>query len=136
MQGKKYYARITDIQLADVPCMRSDKNALQKFTHGEAVAKGFRHMELRMWYVRQRYKQGDVLIDWMLKYLRTNWPSLGPEKHTRSLLEIYWDWVYWNKLCLMQWVRTTSLAESLRDLLVFLPPMQKLRGVLEAVIFT
>ena len=63
MQGKKYYARITDIQLADVPCMRSDKNALQNFIHGEGVAKEFRHMELRMRYVRQRYKQGDVLID-------------------------------------------------------------------------
>ena len=48
MQGKKYYARITDIQLADVPCMRSDKNALQNFIHGEGVAQGFRHMELRM----------------------------------------------------------------------------------------
>jgi hypothetical protein len=36
-----------------------------RFVHGEGVAKGVRHMELRMWYVRERYKKGNVLVEWM-----------------------------------------------------------------------
>jgi hypothetical protein len=29
------------------------------FVHGEGVARGVRHMELRMWYVREMYQRGD-----------------------------------------------------------------------------
>jgi len=32
---------------------------------GEGVAKGIRQFELRMWYVRERYKEGSVVIDWI-----------------------------------------------------------------------
>jgi len=54
------------IQLAGVLCMWSDNKAMVNFINGEGVAKGVRHMELRMWYVRERYKQGNVVIDWMI----------------------------------------------------------------------
>eukprot|EP01036_Dinobryon_divergens_P034000 gene34000-43929_t len=29
------------------------------------VAKGLRHMELRMWYVREKYKEGTYVLDYM-----------------------------------------------------------------------
>ena len=45
--------------------MWSDNKAMVNFIHGEGVAKGVRHMELRMWYVRERYKEGNVVVDWM-----------------------------------------------------------------------
>lgn len=70
-RGLKSQCRVSNImrelhiQLADVPCMWSDNKAMVNFIHGEGVAKGVRHMELRMWYVRERYKQGNVVIDWM-----------------------------------------------------------------------
>jgi hypothetical protein len=51
--------------LKTVPRLWSDNMAMVKFIQGEGIAKGVRHMELRMWYVRERYKQGNVVIDWM-----------------------------------------------------------------------
>ena len=51
--------------LNKVPHLWSDNLAMVKFVQGEGVAKGIRHVELRMWYVRERYKDGTVVIDWM-----------------------------------------------------------------------
>ena len=43
----------------------SDNEAMVDFVHGNGVAKGVRHMELRMWYVREKYKHGNVVLDYM-----------------------------------------------------------------------
>ena len=43
----------------------SDNQAMIDFVHGEGVAKGVRHMELRMWYTREEYKKGNVVVDYM-----------------------------------------------------------------------
>jgi hypothetical protein len=51
--------------MASVPKLWSDNKAMVDFVHGEGIARGVRHMELRMWYVREKYKQGDVVLDWM-----------------------------------------------------------------------
>jgi hypothetical protein len=70
-KGLKGNARVCNVvtelrqKLKDLPKLWSDNMAMVKFVQGEGVAKGVRHMELRMWYVRERYKQGSVLIDWM-----------------------------------------------------------------------
>ena len=70
-RGLKCNSRIVNVltelrlQMSTIPHLWSDNKAMVNFIHGEGVAKGVRHMELRMWYVRERYKQGNVLIDWM-----------------------------------------------------------------------
>jgi hypothetical protein len=51
--------------LKGIPQLWSDNASMVKFVQGEGVAKGVRHMELRMWWVRERYKQGNVLVEWM-----------------------------------------------------------------------
>jgi hypothetical protein len=43
----------------------SDNKAMIAFVRGEGVAKGVRHMELRMWYLREKYSQGCVDLDYM-----------------------------------------------------------------------
>ena len=71
-RGLKSNSRIVNVltelglHMNSVPKLWSDNKAMVNFIHGEGVAKGVRHMELRMWYVRERYKQGNVVIDWML----------------------------------------------------------------------
>lgn len=35
------------------------------FVKGEGVAKGVRHMELRMWYTREEYSKGIINLDYM-----------------------------------------------------------------------
>jgi hypothetical protein len=52
-------------KLKNLPKVWSDNLAMVRFVHGEGVAKGVRHMELRMWYDRERYKKGNVLVEWM-----------------------------------------------------------------------
>ena len=70
-RGLKANSRIVNImkelrqKLSELPRLWSDDEAVVNFVRGEGVAKGVRHMELRMWYVRERYKDGSVLIDWM-----------------------------------------------------------------------
>jgi hypothetical protein len=70
-KGMKGNSRVRNVmvelrqKLKNVPKLWSDNMAMVRFVQGEGVAKGVRHMELRMWYVRERYKQGSVLIDWM-----------------------------------------------------------------------
>jgi hypothetical protein len=43
----------------------SDNEAMIKFVHGDGVAKGVRHMELRMWFVREKYKYGDIILEFL-----------------------------------------------------------------------
>ena len=43
----------------------SDNEAMINFVHGEGVAKGVRHMELRMWYCREQYKNGKAKLEYM-----------------------------------------------------------------------
>jgi hypothetical protein len=70
-RGMKASSRTTNILkelrmvLSAVPHLWSDNLAMVNFVKGEGVAKGVRHVELRMWYVRERYKDGSVVIDWM-----------------------------------------------------------------------
>jgi len=70
-RGLKAQARVLNILeelrvgMASVPKLWSDNKAMVDFVHGEGIARGVRHMELRMWYVREKYKQGDVVLDWM-----------------------------------------------------------------------
>ena len=70
-KGLKGNSRVCNVvhelrqRLKNLPKVWSDNLAMVRFVHGEGVAKGVRHMELRMWYVRERYKKGDVLVEWM-----------------------------------------------------------------------
>ena len=70
-RGLKANSRIVNIlkelrqKISELPRLWSDNEAVVNFVKGEGVAKGVRHMELRMWYCRERYKDGTVLIDWM-----------------------------------------------------------------------
>jgi hypothetical protein len=43
----------------------SDNKAMIDFVHGDSVAKGVRHMELRMWFTREEYKKGNVNLAFM-----------------------------------------------------------------------
>jgi hypothetical protein len=53
------------IILQSVPILWSDNQAMIRFVHGEGVAKGVRHMELRMWYAREQYNSGGIVLDYM-----------------------------------------------------------------------
>ena len=53
------------IVLSKVPTLWCDNEAMIKFVRGEGVARGVRHMELRMWYVREKYSSGGVVVDYM-----------------------------------------------------------------------
>jgi len=57
---------ITELRqkLSELPELWSDNEAMVEFIRGEGVAKGVRHMELKMWYVRERNKDGSVNIGW------------------------------------------------------------------------
>jgi hypothetical protein len=43
----------------------NDNEANIDFVKGNSVAKGVRHMELRMWYTREEYKKGNVKLEYM-----------------------------------------------------------------------
>ena len=45
--------------------MESSAVQLLKFVKGEGVAKGVRHMEMRMWYIRDEYAKGDTDLHFM-----------------------------------------------------------------------
>jgi hypothetical protein len=47
------------------PILYSDNEAMINFVKGEGVAKGVRHMELRMWYTREQYKMGRISLIYM-----------------------------------------------------------------------
>ena len=43
----------------------SDNEAMINFIKGDAITKGIRHMELRLWYTRDEYKKGKFYLDHM-----------------------------------------------------------------------
>jgi len=43
----------------------SDNEAMVEFVKGNGVAKGVRHVELRMWYIREQYQKGGMLFEHM-----------------------------------------------------------------------
>jgi len=47
------------------PQLYSDNEAMVNFVKGQGVAKGVRHIELRMWYTREQFKQGKFCFDYM-----------------------------------------------------------------------
>jgi hypothetical protein len=47
------------------PLLYSDNEAMVNFVKGEGMAKGVRHMELRMWFTREQYKQGKFVFEHM-----------------------------------------------------------------------
>ena len=56
---------LTEIGLEHLkPVHHSDNEAMIKFVQGEGVAKGVRHMELRMWYTREQYMMQNLDIMW------------------------------------------------------------------------
>ena len=67
----KSIARITNIldelgiNRGESALLYNDNKSTIDFVHGEGVAKGVRHMELRMWYSREEYRKGKVVLDYM-----------------------------------------------------------------------
>lgn len=49
-----------DIPVSRKPQLRNDNEAMVRFVQGEGMAKGVRHMELRMFYTREEYRKGKV----------------------------------------------------------------------------
>ena len=45
--------------------LHNDNMAMVKFVQGEGVAKGIRHVELRMYYLREKYLEGNVVLHYM-----------------------------------------------------------------------
>ena len=45
--------------------LKNDNKAMIEFVKGEGMAKGVRHMELRMWYTRNEYAKGKVDFNYM-----------------------------------------------------------------------
>ena len=70
-RGIKSVNRIKNIlfeiqmQLSHLPHIWSDNESMINFIRGQGVAKGVRHMELRSWYVREKYKEGSFVLDYM-----------------------------------------------------------------------
>ena len=54
-----------DIPHDPVAAMFNDNQAAINFVKGDAVAKGLRHMELRMWYTRDQYKKGKATLEYV-----------------------------------------------------------------------
>jgi len=54
-----------DIQHTPQATLFNDNLSMIEFVHGKGVAKGVRHMELRMWYVREQYKNGKISLEYM-----------------------------------------------------------------------
>ncbi len=67
----KSISRVTNILnelgvvFTEIAQLFSDNKAMIDFVHGKGVAKGVRHMELRMWFIRERYKLGNVSLNHM-----------------------------------------------------------------------
>ena len=59
--GKRIQNILEELKITHNPVTNilSDNEAMINFVHGEGVAKGVRHMELRMWYTREEYKMVD-----------------------------------------------------------------------------
>jgi hypothetical protein len=53
------------VGLTSTPMVYSDNEAMVNFVKGQGVAKGVRHMQLRMWYTREVYQEGRLMLAWM-----------------------------------------------------------------------
>ena len=61
------------------------------FVKGDSVAKGVRHMELRMWYTREEYKKGNIDLEFIEgnKLVADKLTKLGStEEHRRFTRDI------------------------------------------------
>jgi hypothetical protein len=71
VKGYKRVSRITNIideirlTLSATPKLWSDNKAMIDFVQSKSVAKGVRHMELRLWYIREKYKENSCVLDYM-----------------------------------------------------------------------
>ena len=45
------------VKTKDIPTSFNDNEAMIDFVKGDSVAKGVRHMEMRMWYTREKYEK-------------------------------------------------------------------------------
>lgn len=52
-------------ELISKPKLYNDNLSMIRFVKGEGVAKGVRHMELRMWYTREQYAMGSYELEHM-----------------------------------------------------------------------
>ena len=59
--------RLDELQLAfeKLRNIYTDNEALIKFVTGNGLSKGVRHIELRMWYTRELFQQGDINLQHM-----------------------------------------------------------------------
>ena len=70
--GFKTCARVSNIlvelniKTTKQPCLWNDNKAMIDFVKGDGVAKGVRHMELRMWYTKQEYQMGKSDLEYMM----------------------------------------------------------------------
>jgi len=78
--------RVTNIlkelqhQLCNTVKCYGDNNAVVDFVHGRGVAKGVRHMQLRMWYVREQHLAGNIEFDFIPG-------KLNPSDHLTKLAD-------------------------------------------------
>jgi hypothetical protein len=57
---------LTELHIASKrPIVYNDNLATINFIKGESVAKGVRHMEIRMWYTKLEYQKGNVELEYM-----------------------------------------------------------------------
>jgi hypothetical protein len=58
---------LQELKISHIPMAKlyNDNFSMIEFVHGKGVAKGVRHMELRMWYVREKYMQGKINLEYM-----------------------------------------------------------------------
>ena len=47
------------------PIIYNDNKAMIDYIHGDGTAKGVRHMQLRLWYLREQYKKGYLSMQYM-----------------------------------------------------------------------
>ena len=48
-----------------VATLRNDNLSTMAFVRGEGVARGVRHMEMRLWYTREQHKKGGVRLEYI-----------------------------------------------------------------------
>lgn len=53
------------VEFGLVTNLHGDNEAMVEFIRGKGAARGVRHMELRMWYIRESYKKGNMIFQYM-----------------------------------------------------------------------
>jgi hypothetical protein len=54
-----------NIPINPMSILISDNEAMLDFVQGESIGNGVKHMELKMWYFREKYKIGNLLFEFM-----------------------------------------------------------------------